>query len=278
VALSDEYTSDLAVHAALQALKMSGFSPADIDLIIVATTTPDNTFPATAVRVQEKLGISRAIAFDLAAACSGFIFACATADAYLTQGLASRALVIGAETLSRLLDWTDRRTAVLFGDGAGAVVLEAVSKKENPERGVLGTVLHTCNIGYDALKVSDGPGSTQKVGTIHMNGPEVFKTAVKALGDVVEEILKKCSVHVEEIDWIVPHQANRRIIDATASRLKFPQEKIVHTTAHHANTSAASIPLALNVAVQDGRIQPGHLVLCEAFGAGFSWGALLIRV
>ena len=233
------------------------------------------TFPSTAIRVQEKLGISKGCAFDQAAACSGFIFALATADAYLKQGMATTALVIGSETMSRLVDWNDRGTAVLFGDGAGAVVLQAQSQTD---RGILGSLLRTNGSGYDQLYVNGGPSTTQTTGTIQMNGREVFRNAVTRLEEAVEDILKIHNISQEEIDWLVPHQANKRIIDATAKKLSLPNEKVIHTGADQANTSAASIPLALDQAVRDGRIKKGDLILCESFAAGYAWGSNLIRM
>lgn len=275
IAAPDEYTSDMAVQAAQQALAAAHLTPQDIDMIILATSTPDHTFPATATRVQAKLGMSRGFAFDQSATCSGFIFALATADAYLKQGMAKTALVIGAETMSRLLDWNDRTTAVLFGDGAGAVVLQAQS---HTDRGILGSLLRTDGTGYDTLYVNGGPSTTQTAGVIKMNGREVFRNAVNRLEEAVDDILAMHNISQTEIDWLVPHQANKRIIDATAKKLGLPNTKVVHTGAEQANTSAASIPLALDRAVRDGRIQPGQLILCEAFAAGYAWGSTLIRM
>jgi 3-oxoacyl-[acyl-carrier-protein] synthase-3 len=275
IAAPGEYTSDLAVEASKRALDAAGLSPSDIDMVILATSTPDHTFPATATRVQSKLGIKNGFAFDQAAVCSGFVFALATADSYLKQKMATTALVIGAETMSRILDWNDRRTAVLFGDGAGAVVLQA---QNNTDRGIIGSLLRTDGCGYDELYVTGGPSTTQTTGTIYMNGREVFRHAVNRLGEAVEEILKIHGISQDEIDWLVPHQANKRIIDATAKKLGLPDSKVIHTGADQANTSAASIPLALDQAVRDGRIQKGDLVLCEAFAGGFAWGSNLIRM
>lgn len=275
IAAESEYTSDMATIASKRALEAAGLTPQSIDMIILATSTPDHTFPSTATRVQEKLGVSKGFAFDQAAACSGFVFALATADAYLKQGMATTALVIGSETMSRLVDWTDRSTAVLFGDGAAAVVLQAQS---HTDRGIIGNVLRTDGQGYDDLYVSGGPSTTQTTGTIQMSGREVFRNAVNRLGEAVEEILKINNISQNEIDWLVPHQANKRIIDATAKRLGLPDTKVIHTGDEHANTSAASIPLALDKAVRDGRIKKNDLILCEAFGAGFSWGSNLIRM
>lgn len=275
IAAEGELTSDMATIAAQRALDVAGYAPQDIDMIILATATPDHTFPATATRVQANLGLSKGFAFDQAAVCSGFVFALATADAYLKQGMAKRALVIGAETMSRVLDWTDRSTAVLFGDGAGAVILEAQSQTE---RGIIGNVLRTDGQGYDDLFVNGGPSTTQTTGTVQMYGREVFRNAVNRLGEAVEEILKLHNISQEDIDWLVPHQANKRIIDATAKKLGLSEAKVIHTGHDQANTSAASIPLALDKAVRDGRIKKNDLILCEAFGGGFAWGSNLIRM
>ncbi len=275
LAAKGENTSDMAVEAAKKALHSANLSPQDIDMIILATSTPDHTFPATATRVQSKLGITSGFAFDQAAVCSGFIFALATADAYLKQGMAKTALVIGSETMSRLLDWKDRSTAVLFGDGAGAVVLEA---QRDTDRGIIGSLLRTDGGGYDQLYVSGGPSSTQTTGTIQMNGREVFRNAVHCLEEAVEEILKRYDISQDQIDWLVPHQANKRIIDATAKKLGLSDDKVIHTGADQANTSAASVPLALDYAIKDGRIKNGDLILCEAFAGGYAWGSNLIRM
>lgn len=280
VAMPEELTSDLALCAVEKALKAANLCSDQVDLIILATSTPDHTFPATATRLQAKLGNTKACAFDVGAACSGFIFALATADAYLRQGFAETALVVGAETMSRLMDWQDRRTAILFGDGAGAVVLQATttSTVSSSQQGILGSILHTDGRGYDQLYVSGGPSTTQTSGTIEMNGREVFRHAVQRLEEVAQEILEKHHLTIEDIDWFVPHQANRRIIDATAQRLGLPDSKIIHTGAHHGNTSSASIPLALDVGIQEERLRPGHLLLCGCFGAGYTWGSSLIRL
>ncbi len=275
LAAPGEYTSDMAVEASKRALSAAKLTPQDIDMIILATSTPDHTFPATATRIQSKLGISKGFAFDQSAVCSGFVFALATADAYLKQGMAKTALVIGSETMSRLLNWNDRSTAVLFGDGAGAVVLEAQAQVD---RGIIGSLLRTGGCGYDDLYMTGGPSTTQTTGTIHMNGREVFRNAVHRLEEVVQEILEIYGISQDEIDWLVPHQANKRIIDATAKKLGLPESKVIHTGADQANTSSASIPLALDHAVKDGRIQRGDLVLFEAFGGGFAWGSNLIRM
>ncbi len=275
IAAPEEYTSTMAIEAAQKALSAAQLTSKDIDMVILATSTPDHTFPSTAIRVQEKLGISKGFAFDQAAACSGFIFALATADAYIKQGMATTALVIGSETMSRLLDWTNRGTAVLFGDGAGAVVLQAQSQTD---RGILGSLLRTNGSGYDQLYVNGGPSTTQTAGTIQMNGREVFRNAVTRLEEAAEDILKIHGISQEEIDWLVPHQANKRIIDATAKKLGLPDEKVIHTGENQANTSAASIPLALDQAIKDGRIKKGDLILCESFAAGYAWGSNLIRM
>lgn len=275
IAAEGELTSDMATIAAKRALEAAGYSPQDIDMVILATTTPDHTFPATATRVQANLGISQGFAFDQAAVCSGFVFALATADAYLKQGMAKTALVIGAETMSRVVDWKDRSTAVLFGDGAGAVVLQA---QNHTDRGIIGNILRTDGGGYDTLYVNGGPSTTQTTGIVHMHGREVFRNAVQRLGEAVEEILKVHNISQDEIDWLVPHQANKRIIDATAKKLGLPDTKVIHTGDTQANTSAASIPLALDKAIRDGRIKKNDLILCEAFGGGFAWGSNLIRI
>lgn len=267
-------TSDLAVEAAEAAMAAAGVTAADIDLVIVATATPDDTFPATATRVQARLGIRKGAAFDVAAVCSGFVYALTVADALLKTGAHSRALVIGAELFSRLLDWEDRTTAVLFGDGAGAVVLEATS---GGERGILAARLHADGRHGDLLFVDGGPGSTGTVGKLRMKGREVFRHAVTNLASVVEEVLEDAGLPASDLDWIVPHQANARILEATARKLGLPMERVVVTVNSHANTSAASVPLALDQAVRDGRIKPGQLCLLEAMGGGFTWGAVLLR-
>lgn len=275
IAANDEFTSDIAVAAARDALNAADLLPSDIDMLILATSTPDHTFPATATRVQAKLGMTKGFAFDQAAVCSGFIFALATADNYIRQGMVRNVLVIGAETMSRILDWSDRTTAVLFGDGAGAVVLQG---QQQEERGIIGSVLRTDGQGYDELYTSGGPSTTQTSGKIKMNGREVFRQAVTRLGETVEEVLSKYGYHQSDIDWLVPHQANKRIIDATAKKLNLSSDKIIYTGAEQANTSAASVPLALNQAVREGKIKQGDLILCEAFAAGFAWGSTLIRM
>ncbi|MFQ3594972.1 MAG: beta-ketoacyl-ACP synthase III, partial [Sphingomonadaceae bacterium] len=269
---------DLAVEAAERALLASGHGPESIDLIVLATATPDRTFPATAADVQRRLGVRQGAAFDVAAVCSGFIYALTIADALLKTGLHHRALVIGAETFSRILDWDDRATAVLFGDGAGAVVLEARDEPDSPAaRGILCSRLHADGRHAELLYVDGGPGSTGTVGKLRMSGREVFRHAVVNLAAVVEEVLDAAGVARPEIDWVVPHQANARIIEATARKLGLPMERVVMTVGEHANTSAASVPLAFDAAVRDGRIQPGHLCLLEAMGGGFTWGAVLLR-
>ena len=274
IAADGELTSDLAVHAAEKALARAGMKGGDLDLLVLATTTPDNTFPATAARVQARIGMNRGAAFDVQAVCAGFIFALAVADNALRVGAARTALVIGAETFSRILDWHDRGTCVLFGDGAGAIVLKAAAETS---RGILSTHLHSDGTGYDALYVDGGPSSTGKAGFVRMNGREVFRQAVERLGEVVEEALAANGLGVGDIDWLVPHQANSRIIDGLGKKLGLPAAKVVVTIDRHANTSAASVPLALAAAVEDGRIEKGHLVLVEALGGGFTWGASLIR-
>ena len=275
IAADGELTSDLAVAAARRALERAGISGNDLDLIVLATATPDHTFPATATKVQAQLGMKRGAAFDVQAVCSGFIFALATADNAIRLGQARTALVIGAETFSRILDWQDRGTCVLFGDGAGAVVLSAVSG-DSP-RGVLSTHLHSDGQLYDILYVDGGPSSTGTTGHLRMEGREVFRQAVHHLSGAVEEALAANGLTGADIDWLVPHQANLRIIDAIGKRLKLKPGQTVVTIERHANTSAASIPLALDEAVGDGRIKPGHLVLMEALGGGLTWGASLVR-
>jgi 3-oxoacyl-[acyl-carrier-protein] synthase-3 len=277
IAAKDQNTSDLAIAAAERALESAGISGQTIDLIVLATTTPDRTFPSTAVRVQKALGLERGAAFDVQAVCSGFVYALAVADNFLRVGQARRALVIGAETFSRLLDWTDRGTCVLFGDGAGAIVLEARTEAEAEGRGVLSTHLHSDGRYEDILYVDGGPSSTGTVGQVRMNGKEVFKHAVTSLSEVVQEALSANHLTGKDIDWLVPHQANQRIIDNIGRRLGLPEERVVSTIARHGNTSAASIPLALAEAVEDGRIKRGDIVLVEAIGGGLTWGAGLIR-
>jgi 3-oxoacyl-[acyl-carrier-protein] synthase III len=280
IAGEGETTASLATAAARAALADAGVDASSIDLIVLATATPDNTFPATATKVQHALGCNGGIAFDVAAVCSGFLYALATADSLLKTGMARRALVIGAETFSRILDWEDRTTCVLFGDGAGAVVLEApsgeASGKDAP--GILGTRLHADGAHHDLLYVDGGPSSTQSVGHLRMKGREVFRHAVVNLSAVLNEVLVETGVSVDDIDWVVPHQANARILDATAKKLGISPDKVIVTVDRHANTSAASVPLALDTARRDGRIKPGDLVMLEAMGGGFTWGASLIRL
>ena len=277
VAAEGELTSDLAVAAARRALQRAGMSGSDLDLIVLATATPDHTFPATATKVQAQLGMKRGAAFDIQAVCSGFIFALATADNALRLGQARTALVIGAETFSRILDWNDRGTCVLFGDGAGALVLNAVPDTGPSGRGVLSTHLHSDGTQYDILYVDGGPSTTGTTGHLRMEGKEVFKFAVGHTTDVVHDAFAATGLGPEDLTWFVPHQANRRIIDMSAHKLGVAPEKIVATVHLHGNTSAASIPLALSVASADGRLKTGDLVLLEAVGGGFAWGAALVR-
>jgi 3-oxoacyl-[acyl-carrier-protein] synthase-3 len=278
IAADGEFTSDLAYEAAVAALARAGLTGNDLDLIILATATPDETFPATATKVQARLGMTRGFAFDVQAVCSGFIYAMSIADNFIKAGQVKKALVIGAETFSRILDWEDRTTCVLFGDGAGAVVLEAQSGDgTNADRGILTTHLHSDGRHHDLLYVDGGPSSTMTTGHLRMEGKEVFRHAVTNLAEVVHEALVATNLSADDIDWIVPHQANLRIIDGTARKLKIDPAKVVVTVDRHANTSAASIPLAVAEAVNDGRIRPGQLVLLEAMGGGFTWGSCLIR-
>jgi len=279
VAAPGELTSDLAFHAATQALDRARLKGSDIDLIVLATATPDHTFPATATKVQARLGMARGCAFDVQAVCSGFIYALATADNFLRCGQARRALVIGAETFSRILDWEDRGTCVLFGDGAGALVLSAQRDEGGgaQERGVISTHLHSDGAQHDILYVDGGPSTTGTSGFLRMQGKEVFRHAVHRLAEVVDEALTANRLSPSDVDWLVPHQANRRIIDAMGKKLALPPEKVVVTIERHANTSAASVPLALAEASGDGRIKPGQLVLMEAMGGGLTWGAALAR-
>jgi len=286
IAAEGEFTSHLAIKAAERALAAAKCKPGDIDLIVLATATPDNTFPATASKVQASLGVTKGAAFDIHAVCTGFIYALSVADNALRCGQASRALVIGAETFSRILDWTDRGTCVLFGDGAGALVLEAkpgngsqfsgrVSNMK--ERGILSTHLHTDGRGYDLLYVDGGPSTTGTSGHVRMEGKKIFLHAVQRLAEVAKEALDANGLEAKDIDWLVPHQANRRIIDGTGKKLGIASDKVVVTIERHANTSAASVPLALAEASGDGRIKPGQLVLLEAMGGGLTWGAGLVR-
>ncbi|WP_422373435.1 beta-ketoacyl-ACP synthase III [Hoeflea sp.] len=278
IASENETTASLGEMAARAALDRAGMVPADIDLIICATSTPDNTFPATAVNIQNRLGMRHGAAFDLQAVCSGFVFAVTTADSYIKSGLARRVLVIGAETFSRILDWTDRTTCVLFGDGAGAIVLEAEEGAGTiADRGVLTAHLRSDGSHREKLYVDGGPSTTGTVGHLRMEGREVFKHAVGMITDVIEAAYEATGTTSEDIDWFVPHQANRRIIDASAKKLGIADSKVVITVDKHGNTSAASIPLALNEAASDGRIKQGDLVLLEAMGGGFTWGSVLLR-
>jgi 3-oxoacyl-[acyl-carrier-protein] synthase-3 len=278
IAADGETTSDLGVAAARKALDAAGLSPDDIDLIVVATATPDYTFPSTATIIQQKLGITRGAGFDLQAVCSGFVFAIATADNFLVRGQFERALVIGAETFSRILDWSDRSTCVLFGDGAGAVVLERQSKVQAGDRGVKGIHLRTDGRFKDLLYVDGGPSTTQTVGHLRMVGNQVFKHAVGKISESVRATVDQAGLQVSDIDWFVPHQANQRILSAVAEKLGLDEHKVVSTVAGHGNTSAASVPLALAAATEDGRVKPGNLVLIEAIGGGLAWGSALIRV
>lgn len=278
IAAEGEFTSHLATAASRAALGRAGMEPSDLDLIVLATATPDETFPATATRVQNELGMTRGAAFDVQAVCSGFIYALNVADNFIRLGQAESALVIGAETFSRILDWTDRATCVLFGDGAGAVVLRAEEGAGTAEdRGVLSNHLHSDGRHHDLLFVDGGPSSTRTVGHLRMAGRDVFRHAVVNLAAVMQETLAAAGVGADEVDWVVPHQANLRIIKSTAGKLGMPEEKVIVTVDRHANTSAASIPLALAAAAGDGRIAPGDLCLLEAMGGGFAWGASLVR-
>ncbi len=279
VAGEGETTATLAVDAARAALAAAGLVPGDIGLIIVATATPDNSFPATATKVQHLLGNRDCVAFDVAAVCSGFLYALSVADSMMRSGVAAHALVIGAETFTRLLDWQDRTTCVLFGDGAGAVVLSAdEGEGDGPDRaGIIATRLHADGAHHDLLYVDGGPSTTGTVGKLRMRGQEVFRHAVVNLAQVLGEVLDSAGLVAADIDWIVPHQANLRILDATARKLGLPADKLIVTVDRHANTSAASVPLALDTAVRDGRIRRGQLLALEAMGGGFTWGASLVR-
>jgi len=287
IAGEGEMTSDLALRAARRALEGSGVTAEEIDLLILATTTPDNTFPATATKVQNQLGMANGAAFDIQAVCSGFVYALSVADNFVKAGQAETVAVIGAETFTRILDWNDRGTCVLFGDGAGAVILRATEQDDaasaaaeqghNRGRGILSTHLHSDGATNDLLYVDGGPSSTQTVGHVRMVGREVFRHAVTNLAEIVDEALEANGLAPDDIDWLVPHQANKRILDGTARKLGLSEEKMVVTVDRHANTSAASIPLALDEAVRDGRIQSGDLVLMEAMGGGLAWGAALVR-
>jgi 3-oxoacyl-[acyl-carrier-protein] synthase-3 len=278
IAADGELTSSMGAQAARAALADAQMAPEDIDLIILATSTPDQTFPASAVTIQAELGITHGAAFDMQAVCSGFVFALATADSYLKSGMFKRALVIGAEVFSRILDWEDRSTCVLFGDGAGAVVVEA--QKLNgamTDRGIIATCLRSDGRYRDKLYVDGGPSSTGTVGHVRMDGPEVFRHAVSKISEVIGTTLAQAGYEASDVDWFVPHQANKRILDGAAKKLGLDPDRIIITLDKHANTSAASIPLALSQGRADGRIKPGDLVLIEAMGGGFTWGALLLR-
>jgi 3-oxoacyl-[acyl-carrier-protein] synthase-3 len=272
VAGDGETTATLARDAALKALEHAGLEPRDIGLIVLATATPDQTFPSSATKIQAMLGIDDCIAFDVHAVCTGFLYALSVADSMLRSGMAKKALVIGAETFSRILDWNDRATCVLFGDGAGALVLSA----EEGEQGILATRLHADGRHNDMLFVDGGPSTTGTVGKLRMKGREVFRHAVINLADVLSEVLNAAGLGPDDVDWVVPHQANARILDATAKKLGLPAEKVVMTVDQHANTSAASVPLAFDTAVKDGRIQRGDTVVLEAMGGGFTWGAAVL--
>lgn len=276
IAEADETTATLGAAAARNALSAAGMTPEDIDLIIVATATPDQTFPATATIVQDLLGHHGGVAFDIAAVCSGFLYAFQVADSMIRAGSARNALVIGSETFSRILDWEDRATCVLFGDGAGAVVL--CGEEGGLDRGVLATRLHADGRHNQLLYVDGGPSTTGTVGKLRMQGREVFRHAVTNLANVLREVLDAAGVEASEVDWVVPHQANARIIDATARKLGLPAKKVILTVDQHANTSAASVPLALDLAIRDGRIKPGQLIVLEAMGGGFTWGASVVRL
>jgi 3-oxoacyl-[acyl-carrier-protein] synthase-3 len=274
VAAEGQFTSDLGFEAAKAALADAGLTADDVDLVVVATSTPDLTFPATATIIQEKLGMTHGAAFDIQAVCSGFIYGTHVVNALLKSGGGKRAILIGAETFSRILDWTDRGTCVLFGDGAGAVVLEAV---DDSDAGILHTFVRSDGRHRDMLYVDGGPSRTQTVGHLRMIGNQVFKHAVTDIAQVMRDCAAQAGVEIAEIDWFVPHQANQRILNAVARKLKLRPEQVISTVALHANTSAASVPLAMDVAVKDGRIKKGDLVMLEAFGGGFTWGAALLR-
>jgi 3-oxoacyl-[acyl-carrier-protein] synthase III len=279
IAAEGETTSMLATNAAQAALKSAGISASDIDLIIVATATPDYTFPSVATQVQNNLGITTGVAFDISAVCSGFVFALTTAEKFIRSGSHNKALVIGAETFSRILDWTDRTTCVLFGDGAGAIVLERQNGTGTvQDRGILTTHLRSDGRHREKLYVDGGVSSSQTIGHLRMEGREVFKHAVGMITDVITDAYAATGLSSADLDWFVPHQANRRIISASADKLKIPEQKVVYTVQDHGNTSAASIPLALDVAVKDGRITQGQLVMLEAMGGGFTWGSALLRM
>lgn len=278
IADPEETTVSLGTVAALDALQNAGLDVNDIDVIITATATPDHTFPASAVEIQNALGMAHGLAFDIAAVCSGFVFALTTADSYIRTGAAKRVLVIGSETFSRILDWNDRTTCVLFGDGAGAVILEAVDNAGTPEdRGIIVSKLRSDGRHVKKLYVDGGPSTTKTTGLLRMEGREVFKYAVGMISDVVEDCFKEANITGADLDWFIPHQANKRIIDASAKKLGIAENKVVITVDQHGNTSAASVPLALATAVKDGRVKRGDLILLEALGGGFTWGAILLR-
>ncbi|MEP3476711.1 MAG: beta-ketoacyl-ACP synthase III [Hyphomicrobiales bacterium] len=277
IAAENEITSDLALKASKQALERAEMQADEIDLIILATSTPDQTFPATAVTIQAELGITDGAAFDMQAVCSGFVFALTTADQYVRSGQAKNILVIGAETFSRILDWEDRTTCVLFGDGAGAVVVSSEPVGDENQRGILTSKLRSDGRYRDKLYVDGGPSSTKTTGHLRMNGREVFRHAVTNISDVIKETLEQANLTIADIDWFVPHQANERILNGTAKKIGLPFEKVIMTVADHGNTSAASIPLALNYGVETGKIKQGDMVLLEAMGGGFTWGAVLVR-
>jgi 3-oxoacyl-[acyl-carrier-protein] synthase-3 len=278
IAAEGEVTSDMGLAASRQALEMAGVGPEEVDLIVCATSTPDETFPATATRIQARLGSTRGAAFDVQAVCSGFIYALSIADAYIRLGQARTVLVVGAETFSRILDWTDRSTCVLFGDGAGALLLRGEPAEGTAaDRGLLSTHIHSDGRFHDALYVDGGPSLTGTTGHLRMEGKEVFRHAVVRMAQAIDDALEANGLSASDVDWLVPHQANSRIIDAMGRRLALPEERVVVTVDRHANTSAASIPLALSEAVGDGRIKTGDLLLMEALGGGFTWGSALLR-
>jgi len=275
IVAEDELTSDLAYHAAVNALEEASLRADDIDIIVLATTTPDDTFPATAAKVQSKLGAFNAFAFDVQAVCAGFVYALTVAESLLLANKGKRALVIGAESFSKLLDWEDRSTCVLFGDGAGAVILELAEDAQN--YGILSSALYTDGRHRDILYVDGGPSQTGSVGHVRMKGQDVFRHAIEKLASSMSAVIEQAGISETEIDWLIPHQANIRIIDGMQKKLGLPSERVVRTVSEHANTSAASIPLALNQAIKDGRVKSGHLLAFEAIGGGLSWGAALVR-
>lgn len=276
IAAEGETTADLAEVAASRAMESAGLGAEDIDLIVMATTTPDFTFPATATQIQARLGITQGAAFDVQAVCTGFIYALSVADNFIARGQAQNVLVIGAETMSRIVDWTDRTTCVLFGDGAGAIVLSAAEKTETAD-GILATYLRSDGRFKDLLHVDGGPSSTQSVGHLRMTGNQVFRHAVTNIAESMTTLCDRAGYTIADIDWFVPHQANQRILEGVARKLSIPSQTVISTVADHGNTSAASVPLALDRAVQDGRIKRGDLILMEALGGGFTWGAALAR-